>query len=110
MMLSSGLRNAAETIGHLVAQRTPPSPMNDEFVGMTEYVIESFHYLLAGESGSLFDSNSSRGSHHPSRECFMVATLEGHVESIHDGEATPMNDFDDEVKRDAGAPPHLWVE
>ena len=34
--LSVGLQNAAETIGHLVAQRTPPSPTNDEFVGMTE--------------------------------------------------------------------------
>ena len=36
--LPSGLRNTAETVGHLVAQRTPPSPANDEFVGMTEYV------------------------------------------------------------------------
>ena len=43
--LPFGLRHAAETVGHLVAQRTPPSPMNDEFVGMTEYVAESFHDL-----------------------------------------------------------------
>ena len=61
-----GLRNAAETVGHLVAERTPPSPTNDEFVGMTEYVAESFHDLLAGESESLSNSDSSRGSHHPS--------------------------------------------
>ena len=47
---------------------------------------------------------------HPSRECFVVGTPEGHVESIHKGEATPMNDLDDEVERDAGAPPRLWVE
>ena len=40
----------------------------------------------------------------------MVGTLEGHVESIHDGEATPMNDFDDEAERDAGDPPCLRVE
>ena len=51
-MLPFGLRNAAKTIGHLVAQRTPPSPMNDEFVGMTEYVVESFHDFLAEESES----------------------------------------------------------
>ena len=42
------LHNAAETVGHLVVQRTPPSPTNDEFMGMTEYVTESFHDLLAG--------------------------------------------------------------
>ena len=60
-----GLRDDAETVGHLVAQRTPPSPMNNEFVGMTEYIIESFHDLLAGESESPSDSDTSRGSHHP---------------------------------------------
>ena len=48
--LPSGLRNAAKTVGHLVAQRTLPSPMNDEFMGMTEYVAESFHDILARES------------------------------------------------------------
>ena len=65
-MLMFGLCNAIETIGHLVVQRTPPSPMNDEFVGMTEYIVESFHDLLVGELESPFDSDSSRGSHHPS--------------------------------------------
>ena len=44
------LRNAKETVGHLVAQRTPPSPTNNEFEGMIEYVMESFHDLLMGES------------------------------------------------------------
>ena len=71
--------------------------MNDEFVGMTEYVAESFHDLLIGESESSSSSDSSRGSHHPSRECFMVGTPEGQVESIHEEEATPMNDLDDKV-------------
>ena len=33
--LPFGLRNAAEIDGHLVAQRTPLSPANDEFLGMT---------------------------------------------------------------------------
>ena len=72
---------------HLVAQPMLPFPMNDEFVGMTEYVMESFHDLLAGESGSLSDSDSSRGSHHPSRECFMAGTPEGYIKSIHEGGA-----------------------
>ena len=93
-----------------MAQRTPPSPVNDEFVGITEYVTESFHDHLAGESESPSSSDSSRGSHHPSRECFMAGTLEGHVKSIHEEEATPMNDLDDEVEWDAGALPHLRVE
>ena len=49
-MLPFDPRNAIETVGHLVAQRTPLSPTNDEFVGMTKYVVESFHDLLVGES------------------------------------------------------------
>ena len=63
-----------------------------------------------GESGLPSDSDSSKGSHHPSHECFVVGTPEGHVESIYEGEDTPTNDLDDEVERDAGAPPHLRVE
>ena len=74
---------------------------------MTEYIMESFHDLLVGESGSPSDSDSSGGSHDPSRECFMAGIPEGHVESIHEGEATPTNDLNDEVERDAGAPPLL---
>ena len=109
-MLPSGLRNAAKTVGHLVVQRMPPSPMNNEFVGVTEYVAKSFHDLLAGETESSSTSDSSRGSHHPSRECFMAGTPEGHIGSIHEEEATPINDLDDEVEGDVGAPPHLRVE
>ena len=63
---SFGLRNAAGTVGRLVVQRMHPSPTNDEFVGMTEYVTKSFHDLLARDLESLSDSDSSRGSHHPS--------------------------------------------
>ena len=84
--------------------------MNDEFVGMTEYVVESFYDLLAGESESPSDSDSSRGSHHPSRECFMAGTPEGYVESIREGGAAPTDDLNDEVEGDAGAPPRLRVE
>ena len=46
-MLLFGLRNAAETVDHPMAQCTPLSPTNDEFVGMTKYIVESFHDLLA---------------------------------------------------------------
>ena len=109
-MLPSSLLNVVETVGHLVVQHTPSSPMNDEFVGMTEYVAKSFHDLLAGESKSPSSSDSNRRSHHPSHECFMVGTLEGHVESIYEEEATQTNGLDDEVWGDAGALSRLRVE
>ena len=60
------------------------------------------------ESPSGFDS--SRGRHHPSHECFRAGTPEGHVESIHEEEATLTNDLNGEVAGDARAPPRLWVE
>ena len=109
-MFPFGLRNVTRTVGHLVVQRMYPPPTDDEFVGMTDYVVESFHDLLMGDSESLFDSNYSRGSCHPSQECFMAGTPEGRVESIHEGGATPPNDLDDEVKEDVGALPLMWVE
>ena len=87
-----------------------PSPTNDKFMGMTEYVVKSFHDFLTGDSKLPSNCDSSRGSHHPSRECFMVGTPEGCVESVHKGGATPPNDLDDEVEGDAGTPPHLRVE
>ena len=40
----------------------------------------------------------------------MAGTPEGYIESIHEGGATPIDDLNDEVKGDAGAPPRLWVE
>ena len=110
MVLPFGLRHAAETVGHLVVQHTTPSLMNDEFMGMTEYVMKSFHDLLVGETESPSNSDSSRGSHHPSRECFMAGTPKRYIKSIHEGEPTPTNDLDDEVEGDVGAPPHLQVE
>jgi len=88
----------------------PPSPTNNEFMGVTEYIAESFYDLLVGETELPSTSNSNRGSHHPSRECFMVGTSDGHVKSIHEKEATPMNDLNDEVEGEAGAPPCLRVE
>ena len=84
--------------------------MDDEFVGMADYIMEFFHDLLAGDSKSISESDSSRGSHHPSQEYFMVGIPEGRVESVHEGGATPPNDFDDEVKEEAGALPRMKVE
>ena len=40
----------------------------------------------------------------------MTGTPDGHIESIHEGEATPTNSFDGEVEGDVGATPRLWVE
>ena len=70
IVLPFGLRNAAATVSHLVAQHMIPPPMNDEFMGVIEHVVESFHDLLAEEPESPSGSDSSRGSHHPSHECF----------------------------------------
>jgi len=109
-VLPFGLLNATETIGHLVAQRMIPSPANDEFMGVIEHIVESFHDLLIEEPESLSSSNSSRGSHHHSRECFMTGTPERHVESIHEEDATPMNGLDDEAEGETAAPPRVRVE
>ena len=84
--------------------------MNDEFVGVIEHIAKSFHNLLAEEPESPSGSDSSRGSHHPSRKCFMMGSPEGHVESIHREEATPTIDFDDEAERETTAPPCMRVE
>ena len=42
------LRNATRTVGHLVVQCMYPPPIDDEFMGMADYVVESFHDLLVG--------------------------------------------------------------
>jgi hypothetical protein len=57
---------------------------------MTDYITKSFHDLLVGDSEVISNSNSSRGSHHPSRECFMADTLEGHIKSVNDGGLLPL--------------------
>ena len=87
-----------------------PSPANVKFVGVIEHVMESFHDLLIEEPESPSGSDCSRGSHHPSRKCFMIGTPDGHVESIHEEEATPTNNLDDKVEGGVGAPPRLRVE
>ena len=110
MALSFDLRNAAVTVSHLMAQRTISSPANNEFVGMIESVTESLHGLLAEGPGSNSSSDSGRGSHHPSRECFMVGTPEGHVESVSMEEATPAGNLGDKIEGETVAPPRVGVE
>jgi hypothetical protein len=90
--------------------------MNDEFVGMVDYVIESFYDLLVGDSKGTSDSDSSRASHHPSCECFMpegphhAKTPEEHIANVCEGEVTPPYDPDNKVKADRRAPPNPWLE
>ena len=79
--------------------------MNNEFVGMIKNIIESLHGILTEEPGSDSGSDSSRGSHHPSQECFMAGTPERHVESISAEEATPPGNLSDGTE--GGQRPHL---
>ena len=109
-MLLFCLHNTAETVSHLVAQRMIPPPTNNEFVGVIEHVMESFHNLLIEELESPSGSDSSRGRHHPSHECFMIGAPEGHINSVHEEEATPTNDLDDEAERETTALPRMRVE
>ena len=89
-----GLRNAAATACHLVALRMVQPPVDSEFVGLIEHHTVSIHKLLTEELESSSSSDSSTGSHHPSQECFMAETSEGHIESVSEGrlprQATPM--------------------
>ena len=77
---------------------------------MIKSIMESLHSLLAEGPVSNSGSNSSRGSHHSSRECFMADTSEGHVESVSKEEATPAGNLSGETKGDVAAPPHIGVE
>ena len=108
--LPFGLRNPAATVSHLVARRMVLPPTNNEFVGVIEHIMEPLHNLLTEEPGSSSSSDSSRGSHHLSRECFMTGTPEGHVESISTEEATPAGNLGDETKGEIATPPHMGVE
>ena len=62
-------------------------PVNNEFIRVIEHITESLHNLLIEELGSSSGSDSSRGSYHPSWDCFMTGTPEGHIESISTEEA-----------------------
>jgi hypothetical protein len=77
-----------------MAQRFRPSPINDEFVGVADYVMKLINDLLVSDLESFSDLASSQGSYHPLRECFMVeivddtrqeVTPEGHIVNANDG-------------------------
>ena len=87
-----------------------PPPTNDEFMAVIEHIMESFHDLLAEEPELPSGSDSSRGSHHQSRECFMMGTPEGHVESVPKEETTPANNLDNEAEGEMEAPTCMGVE
>jgi hypothetical protein len=72
-----------------VAQLSSSPPANDKFMGMADFFVELIHDLLTSDSESISGSASSEGSHHPSRECFMPETSEGHVSSTSDSGETP---------------------
>jgi len=105
-----GLRNTTAAAGHLLALRMVQPPMDSEFVGAIEHDPETLHGLLNEEPGSFSSSDSSRGSHHPSRECFMMQTPEGHVESASKEEVTPTNNPDSRSGEETTAPSRLRME
>ena len=86
------------------------SPTDIEFVGAIEHDTETLYGLLNEEPGSFSSLDSSRGSHHPSRECFMTQTPEGHVESASREEVTPTNNPDSRSGEEMTAPSHLRME
>ena len=108
--LPFGLHNVAATISYLVARRMVLPLVNNEFVGVIEHIMESLHDLLTEEPRSPSGSDSSKGSHHPSRECFMTGTPEGHVESVSEEEATPADNLIDEAEGETAAPPRMRVK
>jgi hypothetical protein len=89
MAFPYGFRNTAQIIERHVARLSSSLPANDVFVGMADYFVESIHDHLASDSESISGSAPSEGSHHPSRECFMAETSEGHVSSASDSGETP---------------------
>ena len=108
--LPFGLHNAAATACRLVALRMVQPPTDSEFVGVIEQDTECIHKLLTAELESSSSSDSSRGSHHPSLECFMAETSEGHVESISEGDATPTRNPNARTEGEAVAPAHVRME
>jgi hypothetical protein len=89
MVFPYGLHNTAQVIECHVAWLSSLPPASDEFVGMADFFMESIHDPLASDSESISGFASSEGSHHPSRECFMVETSEGHISSASHSNKTP---------------------
>jgi hypothetical protein len=89
MVFPYGLHNTAQVIECHVAWLSSLPPASDEFVGMADFFMELIHDPLASDSESISGFASSEGSHHPSRECFMVETSEGHISSASHSNKTP---------------------
>ena len=85
-------------------------PTDSEFVGTIEHDTETLHRLLTEEPGSFSSLDSSRGSHHPSQECFMAQTPEGHVKSVFGEEATPTSNPRGRSGEETVAPSCLRME
>ena len=105
-----GLRNATATAGHLLALRMVQPPMDSEFVGVIEHDLETLYGLLTEDPESSSSSDSSNGSHHPSRECFMMQTPEGHVQNVSEEETTPTGNPDTRIEAEMIAPSHVRME
>ena len=108
--LPFGLCNATATAGHLLALRMVQPPMDSEFVGVIEHDPETLYELLAEEPELSSSSDSSKGSHHPSRECFMAQTPEGHVQNVSGEETTPTGNPDARIEAETAAPSHVRME
>ena len=85
-------------------------PTDSEFVGVVEHDPKTLYGLLAEEPESSSSSDSSKGSHHPSRECFMTQTPEGHVQSVSREETTPIGNPNARIKAETTAPSHIRME
>jgi len=77
---------------------------------MIESITESLHGLLTEGPRLDSGSDSSTGSHHPSRECFMTDTSEGHVESVSMEETTLADNLGGGTEGGTATPPHIRVE
>ena len=89
--LRLGPGDAAQHTRHHVAQCVITHTGGAELVGMAEFASASEDDLLETDSSLGSNTDSSRGSHHPSRECFMAGSPKGHVESLEDSPSHSRN-------------------
>ena len=85
-------------------------PTDSEFVGVVEHDPETLYGLLAEELESSSSSDSSKGSHHPSQECFMTQITRGHVQSVSGEETTPTGNPDARIEAETAALSHVRME
>ena len=85
-------------------------PTDSEFMGVIKHDPETLYGLLAEDPESSSSSNSSNGSHHPYRECFMTQTPEGHVQNVSGEETTPTGNPDARIEAEMTAPSHIRME